>query len=137
MDIYKILILELFIIINASFDAWKIKKDWKIRHGIEGFVQGLVISCVSLYGKIEFDAWWPLISTHGWLIFAFGLCLFWLQFDYLLNWIRTLIGESRKKWWHLGSAFMDQILKGYVLRYWRLGLKIVLVVVSGALVLIY
>lgn len=112
---------ELFIAGNAFFDAYKIdKKHWWIKHWLEGPIQFIVILLFSYMAK---GPWY--INTF------FFLSLFWLQFDYLLNRIR------KKHWWHLGDAFFDQILKGESLRYYRLGLKIILVVISLIILIMF
>ena len=102
----------IYVVINSYYDYWKIDHDKEIDHKIEGFNQLLVLVTLSF------------ISDRWILQSIFNLCLFWLTFDYFLNWIRGL------KWYHLGNAWMDQILKGYTRRYYRLGLKILLVIVS-------
>ncbi len=102
----------IFVVLNAYADKFKIREGIKIHHWLEGGIQLLVLIAISF------------ISDRWILQSIFNLCLFWLTFDYFLNRIRKL------DWWHLGSAMMDQILKGYVLRYYRLGLKIVLVIAS-------
>ncbi len=102
----------IYVVINSYYDRWKIEHDKEIDHRVEGLNQLLVLIAIAL------------ISDQWILQSIFNLCLFWLLFDYFLNWIRGL------DWWHLGSAWMDGILKGWTLRYYRLGLKIVLVIAS-------
>ena len=102
----------IFVVLNAYADKFKIREGIKIHYWLEGSIQLLVLIAISF------------ISDRWILQSILNLCLFWFTFDYFLNRIRKL------DWWHLGSAMMDQILKGYVLRYYRLGLKIVLVIAS-------
>ncbi len=117
--IIKLLVLEIFICINAWFDWLKIKDEWKLKHGIEGLSQLTFMTVLALILNWNLEAWKDVV---------FFLCLFWLQFDYVLNFLRN------KDWWHLGDNIFDRILKGVNLRYWRLGLKIVLVIVSFIIV---
>ena len=112
----NIFAMQLMTMGNAWFDAWKIRKEWRIMHGLEGLIQGTVMLGMAL---VFGSGFWGKLS-----LFVFNLCLFWLQFDYILNFLRG------KHWWHLGSAWFDQILKGYELRYWRLALKILLAIVA-------
>jgi hypothetical protein len=112
----NIFAMQLMVMGNAWFDAWKIKREWRIMHGLDGAIQGTIL----LGSAIWFgEGFWGKAT-----LFIFNLCFFWLQFDYILNFLR------RKHWWHLGSALFDQILKGYDLRYWRLALKILLAAVA-------
>ena len=104
---------ELYIFLNALFDRYKIRHEWRIMHGIEGTLQLIVILVF---------AW---ISPDRFFVNAFFyLSLFWLQFDYILNILRGL------PWYHLGSAITDQILKSCENRYWRIGLKMILFIIS-------
>ena len=119
--IWKLIVLEIFIWINAWLDWLKIRKEWKLKHGIEGLSQGLFMTGLALVYN------WNLEALKDLLFF---LCLFWLQFDYALNYLR------KKPWWYLGKNVFDRILKGKNLRYWRLGLKIVLVIGSFILMVL-
>ncbi len=114
--IIKLLILEVFICVNAWFDWLKIKDEWKLKHGIEGLSQGLFMTGLALFYNWDLKAWKELL---------FNLSLFWLQFDYVLNFFRKI------EWWKLGTNVFDRILPGINLRYLRLSLKIILVVISG------
>ena len=116
MIIWKLIILELFIWFNAWFDWLKIKDEWKLKHGIEGLSQGLFMTGLALFYNWDLEAYKDLL---------FNLCVFWLQFDYALNYLR------KKPWWYLGNNIFDRILRGRNLRYLRLSLKIILVVISG------
>ena len=119
--IIKLLILEVFICINAWIDWLKIKEEWKLKHGIEGLSQGLFMAGLTLFYNWNLEAYKDLL---------FFLCLFWLQFDFLLNWMR------HKKWYHLGTNIFDKILRGRNLRYLRLSLKIILVIGSFILMVL-
>lgn len=116
--IIKLLVLEIFILVNAWIDWLKIKEEWKLKHGIEGLSQGLFMTGLALFYNWDLKAWKELSVI---------LCLFWLQFDYALNYLQ------KKPWWYLGKNVFDRILKGRNLRYWRLGLKISLII--GSLIL--
>ena len=136
--IIKLLVLEVFICVNAWFDWLKIKDKWTLKHGIEGLSQ-LTFMTILAFGLNMKDA--PefhldsiieylryLVLSPGLKLLFFKLSLFWLQFDYVLNFLRN------KDWWHLGNNIFDRILKGVNLRYWRLILKVVLVI--GSLILL-
>ena len=118
--IIKILVLEVFILVNAWFDWLKIRDEWTLKHGIEGLSQGLFMAGLALLLN------WNLEALKDLLFF---LCLFWLQFDYVLNFLRG------KPYWHLGDNVFDRILPGINLRYLRLSLKIILVVISGIILI--
>ena len=116
--ICKLIVLELFIWLNTFYDAERIMNDKPIYHGWEAFVRLAVMAGLALLLNWSLDAWKELL---------FFICVFW-QLDYTLNWIRS------KPYWYLGKAKLDLILKGYNNRYWRLGLKISLVI--GSLILL-
>ena len=118
----KLIILEIFILVNAGFDAWKIKEKWILRHGIEGLVQLLFITGLALI----FD--W---SLRGALLIPLFLAIFWAQFDVILNIIR------KKSWWHLGGNVIDQFMKGYFMRYDRLIVKANLVALFYVILIIF
>lgn len=105
----NILGVEMLVILNAYFDAFKIQQGWKIKHEIEGLIQFAI--CCGLGWATGSG-----ILNRVFLILL-NLSVFWIQFDYILNWIRGL------DWYHLGTNFFDKILKGYHLRYIRLILK--------------
>lgn len=108
-----ILGLELFILLNVHYDTIRIKNGKKIYHGAELALRIIFISALAF-----------IPGGNYWYILIFLLTLFGLQFDYALNWNRNL------PWWHLGSAWTDQILKGKNLRYYRLSLKLLIVVIA-------
>ena len=118
MIIWKLIVLEIFIWINTIYDGGRIEDDKPIYHGWEALIRLAFMAGLALLFNWSLDAWKEL------LLF---ICVFW-QFDYTLNWIRS------KHWWYLGKAKLDLILKGYNNRYWRLGLKISLVI--GSLILL-
>ena len=118
-----------FSILNALADTLKIKFDLKIMHGIEGAVQGILLITLALI--LESD-WQGRI-----LLALLNFTLFWLVFDYCLNYMRRIINkETWIDWWHLGDAWFDQILKGFENRYKRLILKATLVITAITLNLV-
>lgn len=110
----------LYIFSNAYIDSLRIVQDIDLNHYWEGLKQITIILLFALFTEKFKGQGWIAFSTK---LFLF-LSLFWLTFDYTLNFIR------RVKWWHLGDAITDQILKGYNLRYYRLGLKISIVCIA-------
>ncbi len=143
--IIKLLVLEVFIWANAWIDWLKIRDEWKLKHGIEGLSQFAFMTALAFAWNYKFPTAMPefeftfksilcfskwLISNPGLQLTVFFHCLFWSQFDYVLNFLRHI------KWWKLGTNVLDQLLKGYPNRYWRLGLKIVLVIGSFILVVL-
>lgn len=115
-DILGILLL---ICINAIVDFKKIVAQWYIDHRKEGLVQ--FSTCAAL-GMVCTEGVWNRI-----FLICLNLSLFWLGFDYLLNWLRG------KDWYHLGNNFFDRILSGYKMRYYRLALKVSLLIAFSVL----
>ena len=105
--------LELFLILNVNYDTNQIRQGKKIHHGAELALRIIFISALAL-----------VPAGNYWFILIFLLTLFGVQFDYALNWNRNL------PWWHLGNAWTDRILKGKNLRYYRLSLKLLIVVIA-------
>ena len=110
----KLLVFELFVWANAIYDAMRISNGEPIHHKLEVLFRGTVLIMISLVFNWSWDFWKELL---------FFLFMFW-QFDYVLNYVRG------KKWWYLGNAWWDKILKGCNLRYLRLGMKVILVLGS-------
>ena len=128
--IWKLIILEIFIWINTIYDGGRIQNNKPIYHGQEALVRLVFMTGLALV--FNWTSIFPFVMhspMDAWKELLFFICIFW-QFDYTLNWIRP------KPWWYLGTAKLDLILKGKNLRYWRLGLKISLVIGSLILLLI-
>lgn len=127
--ITPIVLFEGFILLNIDFDTMKINKGWIISipwgnirpgtldHRWEGGVQFIVAIIAALCSP--WGSWWHVVPN-----LIFYLTLFWLQFDYGLNYNRD------KDWWYLGDTWFDKILKGRELRFYRLALKIILFIGS-------
>ena len=118
----NILGILLFVVVNAVYDFKKISAGTPINHRKEGLVQFTICAA---FGMVCTTGVWSRI-----FLACLNLSIHFLIFDYLLNYLRG------KKWFYLGSNFFDTILKGFNLRYYRLALKVLFVLIFSTLLII-
>ena len=117
----------LIVLANAVHDAYRIKQNKHIYHGLNVAIRAVLIAAISFIGFSDILTYFK----------TFVLCgvLFWALFDYALNKARQIMGEKWIHWWYVsfGSSFIDGFLgkaNGYTYRYLRLSIKIILVIIA-------
>lgn len=115
------LLIIIYVLLASVKDAYiyRVKfddKDQKILHSLGFITRSLIVAIITkIYGFSLID-------------FLINGSIFFLLFDYSFNIVgRILFKRYDIKWWSLGSNWFDQILKGYNMRYYRLGVKVFIV----------
>ena len=118
-------LVVLFTIGHALHDAYRIKKQKPIYHGLNIAVRLIVLGVLAL---CTYDG----ILSYLKNIVAY-IALFWLLFDYAINTFRNKLGEKWIHWWYVSGNGIDSFLsdqKGYTYRYLRLAIKIAVFIIT-------
>ena len=115
----------LFTFAHALHDAYRIKQNKPIYHGLNIAVRLIVLGVLALWAQDGIIDYLKNIVAY--------IALFWLLFDYAINTFRNKFGENWIHWWYVSGEGIDGFLgknKGYTYRYLRLSIKFILFITT-------